>query len=296
MTNQNTMSYSAYAGLMLYRQQSKSQVEADQTTSSPMSRPMPQPTPSTVVIGKGSIPRRAPGNKKLAAIIQQKIPAYVNATSKIVKTSIVSDIYFAVEDACAREGNSPPFLRWDGSGYRFCNEIAAREKITSSFRDVLHHKYKSSSKQKIAKRRIQNKKGIDKKKTTVTKKQLQIKKFNIIEPDLTQSRPSYCIQETAPLSPDGVQSSSLPQQISCTDSFAKLCTKILGSPTEQYPLTVASLSRLMDFDPRDFDIEPTPIQEISDCSTHSSLSSLEDSSTCSQSQISDLSDEMNFFE
>lgn len=122
-----------------------------------------QPTASTVVIGKGRVPKKAPGNKKLRELVQEKVHEYVSAKSKMVKSSIVTDIYFTIESMCKAEGTAPPFVRYDGLGYTRTSESVAREKITSSFRDCLHDKYKSSSKNKVAKRRIANKEKAEQK-------------------------------------------------------------------------------------------------------------------------------------
>ena len=139
-----------------YSDMAASQPFQPSTISSSPPSSMIIPTASTVVIGKGNVPKNAPGNVKLRALIQAKIPEYVNTTSKLVKSAIVSDIYFAVEKACLQEGNCPPFVRYSKKGYTHSTEAIAREKITTTFRDILHNKYRSSSKNKIAKRRIVN--------------------------------------------------------------------------------------------------------------------------------------------
>lgn len=116
-----------------------------------------QPSSSTVVIGKGRVPKKAPGNRKLRSLVHSKVQQYVNAKSKMVKSSIVTDIYFTIQEMCLKEGSSPPFVRYDGNSYTITSESVAREKITSTFRDCLHDRYKSSSKNKVAKRRLANK-------------------------------------------------------------------------------------------------------------------------------------------
>jgi len=131
-----------------------------------------QPSSSTVVIGKGRIPKKAPGNRKLRSLVYSKIPKYAGAKSKMVKSSIVTDIYFAIEELCLKEGSAPPFVRYDGNCYTITSESVAREKITSTFRDYLHDRYKSSSKNKVAKRRVANKeKGEQKRKSRIEEAQ-----------------------------------------------------------------------------------------------------------------------------
>lgn len=125
------------------------------------------PTPSTVVIGKGSVPKKAPGNRKLRDMVREKLTEYANATSKIAKSTIVTDIYFTIEDNCLREGSSMPFLRYDRNGYSKISESLGREKITSTFRDSLCDRYKSSSKNKVARRRLANQKKAEKKRESL---------------------------------------------------------------------------------------------------------------------------------
>lgn len=131
------------------------EVLSSSTTRSLLSSSQVQPTPSTVVIGKGKVPRKAPGNFRLRSLVQTKLDQYVNAKSKMVKSSIVTNIFVAIRDTSFIEGG-PAFVRYDGRSYSVVTESAAREKITSLFRDSLHDQYKSSSKNKVAKRRIAN--------------------------------------------------------------------------------------------------------------------------------------------
>lgn len=139
---------------------SNSRTQIPPSTSVPQTLPSPssrnQPSFSTVVIGKGKVPRKAPGNRRLQSIVQSKVHEYVGAKSKMVKSSIVTNIFFTIEEISRQEGG-PPFVRYDGRSYHTVSESAAREKITSTFRDSLHDRYKSSSKNKVAKRRLANK-------------------------------------------------------------------------------------------------------------------------------------------
>eukprot|EP00537_Pseudo-nitzschia_pungens_P000899 CAMPEP_0172358484 /NCGR_PEP_ID=MMETSP1060-20121228/2796_1 /TAXON_ID=37318 /ORGANISM="Pseudo-nitzschia pungens, Strain cf. cingulata" /LENGTH=322 /DNA_ID=CAMNT_0013079721 /DNA_START=138 /DNA_END=1106 /DNA_ORIENTATION=- len=155
-----------------------------------------QPTASTVVIGKGRVPKKAPGNRKLRSLVQDKVQDYVNAKSKMVKSSIVTDIYFAIEELCRKEGNAPPFVRYNGTGYTKTSESIAREKITSCFRDCLHDRYKSSSKNKVAKRRLANKEKAEQKR----KKRIE------------EQQREFLRREMLPLPPHSVP---VPQSVSC---------------------------------------------------------------------------------
>lgn len=83
----------------------------------------------------------------------------MDAKSKAVKSSIVTNVYSSIQETCFREQGVivGAFLRYDHGFYTIASESAAREKISATFRDCLSNKYKSSSKNKVAKRRLANK-------------------------------------------------------------------------------------------------------------------------------------------
>jgi len=60
-----------------------------------------------------------------------------------------------------------PFLRYDRSGYSEISESLGREKITSTFRNSLCDRYKSSTKNKVARRRLANQKKAEKKRESL---------------------------------------------------------------------------------------------------------------------------------
>lgn len=300
MSSQNTAFPSAFFGQQnenynnllasQYFQASSSAPQPSTVSSStPSSSSMIIPTASTVVIGKGSVPKKAPGNRKLRALVQEKVPEYVNATSKMVKSSIVTDIYFAIEEACLKEGSSPPFVRYDKDGYTRSSESIAREKITSAFRDCLHDKYKSSSKNKVAKRRLVNKKKAEKKRETLLL--AQQKQLDILKKELLQIRQA---DECTSASPAMVPSSTYPQQQQLqqpvfnnnndsglsrnNNSFQNLYSKLFSSSqlsnlprigTFSAPKPIIELDRSF----LDFDMEPVPIAEPCECSSTCSSSS-----------------------
>ncbi|KAL3914659.1 MAG: hypothetical protein SGILL_006014 [Bacillariaceae sp.] len=78
------------------------------------------------------------------------IDAYSTASSKSVKSEIVSDIYAEIVNKCPQ---GQAFVKWDGENFWPVMENQARDKIAGRLRDVLHDKYRSSSKAKVAKRR-----------------------------------------------------------------------------------------------------------------------------------------------
>lgn len=242
------------------------------------------PTESTVVIGKGSVPKKAPGNRKLRALVQSKVNEYVNARSKMVKSSIVTDIYFFIEESCLKEGSSPPFVRYDKDGYTRSSESIAREKITSTFRDCLHDKYKSSSKNKVAKRRLVNKKKAEKKRENIRMAQQQ--QLDVLQNELLKIRQAdECVSNFTPAliqSAFNVSQPQLPQQqqqqfanLRNNSSFNNLYSKLF-TPTPIQPVyRIGTFSKpLIEFS--DIDLEPVPLAaSVDSCNTSTS------SSTCS---------------
>ena len=110
-----------------------------------------------ILIGK--IPKNAPGNIHFRNLVRDRLQEYVDAKSKAVKSSIVTNVFSSIQETCFREQGAVEgvFLRYDHGFYSIASESAAREKISATFRDCLSEKYKSSSKNKVAKRRLANK-------------------------------------------------------------------------------------------------------------------------------------------
>ncbi|KAL3897570.1 MAG: hypothetical protein SGARI_006884, partial [Bacillariaceae sp.] len=108
------------------------------------------PLSHTIVIGKGKLPANADGNKRLQSIVQRFSEAYSTAVHRSAKSSIVSDVFFAVEQGCTDDIS---FVKYNGKHFYRATEHQARDKICSTFREQLADRYKSSSKNKLAKRR-----------------------------------------------------------------------------------------------------------------------------------------------
>ena len=108
-----------------------------------------QPYPYTVIIGKGRLPANAIGNRRLRVLVECQLKSYANAKHKRDKTLIVSNLLYAFQEACP-EG---AFVKYDGETWWQVSDSTAREKIAATFRDCLHGMYKSSTKNKVAKRR-----------------------------------------------------------------------------------------------------------------------------------------------
>lgn len=82
-------------------------------------------------------------------MIEAKLEKYSSATSKLEKSLIVSSIVDSVRDASPDGG----FVKKDGGRWYEVGDHIAREKCGQSFRDLLHEKYKSSTKAKKMRRK-----------------------------------------------------------------------------------------------------------------------------------------------
>ncbi|KAG7365803.1 hypothetical protein IV203_028473 [Nitzschia inconspicua] len=105
------------------------------------------PGHNAVICGRGKSCTSSPGNKKLRAYIDSFAKSYGSATNKEQKSKIVSAIISLIEEP---EGGA--FVKIEESTWWKVDDAYAREKIGNLFRDVLHTKYRSSSKAKQARK------------------------------------------------------------------------------------------------------------------------------------------------
>ena len=107
------------------------------------------PGPYDVICARGKKAAEHAGNVRFREIIQQYKPAYAQATNKVEKSLLVSEIVDAVR------GFSPDggFVKKFGSRYYEVGDSVAREKIGQCLRDQLHSQYKSSTKAKKNRRK-----------------------------------------------------------------------------------------------------------------------------------------------
>ncbi|KAG7351690.1 hypothetical protein IV203_007738 [Nitzschia inconspicua] len=106
------------------------------------------PGHNAVICGRGKACTASPGNKKLRVYIDSFAKSYGSATNKEQKSKIVSTIISLIEEP---EGGA--FVKFEESTWWKVDEAYAREKIGNLFRDVLHTKYRSSSKAKQARKK-----------------------------------------------------------------------------------------------------------------------------------------------
>lgn len=112
-----------------------------------------EPFPYSVLIGRGKACTEATGNKRLKVIASTFLDEYRQAAeSRIEKSIIVSKIVDMVRDATPRGA----FIKQEDGVWWEVSDHAARERVGSMLRDLLHEQYRSSSKSKLAKRKSQS--------------------------------------------------------------------------------------------------------------------------------------------
>ena len=108
-----------------------------------------QPTPYTVIMGRGKDAANAIGNRRLKILVETQLAKYLKAKSRREKSFVVAHVLETVQDACPVGA----FVKLEKGSFYEVSDACAREKIGSLFRDQLHNHYKSSTKSKMAKRR-----------------------------------------------------------------------------------------------------------------------------------------------
>jgi hypothetical protein len=123
-----------------------------------------EPHNFTVLVGRTRECHEHPGNCRMKTIVDAHLQQYNEATDKLEKTAIVTEVYNQVR-AAAAIGH---FVTMEKGRYYEVGERTARERIGAMFRDSLSIKYKSSAKNKEAARMI--KKGSRTSKDSGTRK------------------------------------------------------------------------------------------------------------------------------
>ena len=116
-----------------------------------------QPSPHTVIVGRGKLPKQNLGNKRLTILSKTFMDKYRHG-DKQIKSQIVKDIICMIRGANGPDGKGS-FVKFDkntGTWFDLDNGVA-REKLGYVFRDLLSDQYKSSSKSKVAQRQQERK-------------------------------------------------------------------------------------------------------------------------------------------
>jgi hypothetical protein len=122
--------------------------------AAPRSTPLPvdfQPAPYSVIIGRGNKNATAVGNRRLHVLVTSFLPAYSasKAGNKIEKSLIVSRVVDIIRECCPIGA----FIKLEKGRWWNADDRASREKVGYVFRDLLHDKYRSSSRSKVTQRK-----------------------------------------------------------------------------------------------------------------------------------------------
>jgi hypothetical protein len=110
-----------------------------------------QPTPYSVICGRGRMCKTSIGNRRLEVIASMFVGRYSELSRKEDKTKIVSQILRMVKQACPKEQYA--FVKYCDGRWWEVETLIAREKIGAVLRDCLHSKYRSSTKSKLERRK-----------------------------------------------------------------------------------------------------------------------------------------------
>jgi len=113
-----------------------------------------KPRPYSVIIGRGKTISNTEGNQHLRTLAISHLKQYTAAQTKADKTKIVSRIVNITKEAV---GGLGAFVKFQDGCWWEINDALAKDKVGHVLRDLLHEKYKSSSKSKVERRRMMRK-------------------------------------------------------------------------------------------------------------------------------------------
>ena len=109
-----------------------------------------QPTPTSIICGRGRLALEHDGNRSLKALVKCHLKSYAECKCKFQKSKIVSGIVETVRKA------NGTFVKFVDDGWVQVSDRHAREKVGQIFRDCLHTKYKSSTRSKAKLRKTKS--------------------------------------------------------------------------------------------------------------------------------------------
>jgi hypothetical protein len=104
------------------------------------------PRSYSVILGRGKV-NEAIGNRRLKVLVEIELNNYVKAQSRREKSYVVARVMETIQDA------GGAFIRHECGSWFEVDDSEAREKISTLFRDKLSHQYKSSTSNKVKRRR-----------------------------------------------------------------------------------------------------------------------------------------------
>lgn len=107
-----------------------------------------------IICGRGRKAFNHIGNERFRKLVESRLEEYSNASAKLEKSYILSDIVCEVRQRSPQGG----FVKRDSASGRWyeVGDFLAREKTSQAFRDALHDQYKSSNTAKKKRRQAEH--------------------------------------------------------------------------------------------------------------------------------------------
>lgn len=188
-----------------------------------------KPSATDVIVGRGKVCYKHPGNQVLNRMVQAVLAEYsAKDSTKKSKSELIKGLVAKVRDSSPDGG----FVKFDSASRRWYDvgDRLAREKVSQTFRDALNDKYKSSTTSKTLRRR-------------------QERIHRSVSAASTNSSSSSRASSPRPSLPD--ETSASPLSLMASVSTAKLYQKDQGflfrPPSDLYELnlTIAARTQLL---------------------------------------------------
>ena len=108
-----------------------------------------KPSKYSVICARGNAIKNHPGNIRFLELVDEHLPSYASASSKLEKSLIVSSII----DSIRRLAPEGAFVKEEKGSWYEMGDHHGREKVGQRLRDLLSNKYSSSSNAKKRRRR-----------------------------------------------------------------------------------------------------------------------------------------------
>ena len=112
-----------------------------------------EPCDKTIICGNKRKYFESPGNIRFRSVCKMFTKDYNAAPTKVEKSAVVSRVMAILRQDCP-DGGASVFVTPQGGRWYAVSERTSREKVGTFFRDCLADTYKSSAKNKIAKRKM----------------------------------------------------------------------------------------------------------------------------------------------
>lgn len=107
------------------------------------------PGNNAVICGRGKACCESPGNLKLKSIVNSFTQSYATAMTKELKSAIISRIVLTVKQTMGGQ-----FVKYEEGTWWEVDDGYAKEKVGYMLRDLLHTKYRSSTRGKEARKKV----------------------------------------------------------------------------------------------------------------------------------------------